>query len=205
MERLPDLTPLHTPIVTFAGDVIESQRPDESWYNELHPDHSSAFHNEQVGIQDMIETLKYDKSQIPHQSPTTKLLFWSNYADIFNSTYPLILHDPNTVLLTLAIKVPASVWNNFWFWMSSYEDTNFLHDELIRYLCHKVVPELFSEDLQMQACHEELEKLKSKLHHHEMTSMAMIMALEATRLSANSTQPTLLIDSSRPVLAIHPS
>ena len=179
MERLPNLRHLDSLIVTFAGYVIESQRPDESWDNELHPAYRSAFHNEQVAIQEMIDKLKSDISQIPQQSPTTKLLFWSNYADIFNSAYPLILHDPYTALLTLAIKVPSSFWKYFWFWMDSHEDTNFLHDELIGYLCYTVVPQLISEDVQRQACHEELEKLKP----HEMTSTPMIMALQATGLS----------------------
>ena len=67
--------------------------------------------------------------------------------------------------------------------MSDFEDKNFPQDELIGYLCHKVVPELFYEDLQRQACHEELERLKSKLHHDEMTSIAMRTALKATGLS----------------------
>ena len=93
--------------------------------------------------------------------------------------YPLILHDPYTALLTLAIKVPSSFWKYFWFWIDSHEDTNFLHDELIGYLCYTVVPQLISEDVQRQACHEELEKLKP----HEMTSTPMIMALQATGLS----------------------
>ena len=65
--------------------MIESQRPDESWNNELYPDSRSAFHNEQVGIQDLIETLKYDleneenglhHSPSPQQSPTTNSWGW---------------------------------------------------------------------------------------------------------------------------------
>ena len=204
MERLPVLDPLHFNIVTFAGYVMEYERPDEGWDNELHPEYRSAFRNEKIFIQDMIETLKYDLENehvgLEHfQSPQqcrTKLLVWSKYSDIFNSTYPLILQDAKAALQILAFKAPSSFWKIFWSWISDCNDEILQHDQLVEYLCHEVVPELCSEPLQRQACYEAWNEVKAKLMDHEMQSMAITMALQATGLS-HDIPPAYLL-ASRP-------
>ena len=71
--------------MTSAGDVIEFQRPgfaDERLGHELHPTYSEAFQNDELFIQQMIETFKHDLEKEQqglgisqsHQQYHTKLL-----------------------------------------------------------------------------------------------------------------------------------
>ena len=124
----------------------------------------------------MIETFKnglkkeqqgLDLSQSPQQCHT-KLVVKSNYADIFNRAYPLILHDSKAALQTLAIKVPSSFWYYFWLWSSNCVDKILEQYEFIVCQCNKILPELCSDPLQRKACYEALERVKPKLINHEM-------------------------------------
>ena len=92
-----------------------------------------------------------------------ELQAWLQYADIFNSAYPLVLHDPKAALQILALKVPSSFWSYFWSWSGECEEESFETFELIQNLCHEVVPELCYMPQQAQARDEALERVKPKL------------------------------------------
>ena len=201
MERFPDFGTLHYDVVTFAGEVIESERPtlpEQSLGHELHPENHRAFQQEQLLIQEIIHywasRLEEAQRDLVHSQNSqlycNELEAWSNYADIFNSVYPLILHDPKIALQTLAIKLPLTFWYYFWSWCSDcHDDILEPNDQVIGYLRREMVPELCSEPLQRQACYEAWNEVKPKLMDHEMQSMAITMALQATGLSHDIPPP----------------
>ena len=148
--------------MAFAGAVIECERPTLPYGtsgHDLHPDYSTSFREEELHFPQMIHYwasclenphtgLNYSQN---FQKYCSELQVWSKYANIFYSTYPLILHDRKAALQTLAIKAPSSFWYYFWMWNSFCEDQRRELYEPIEYLCGNVVPELFSIPLQRQA------------------------------------------------------
>ena len=194
MEELPDLDPLHFQIVNFAGYIIEAQRPrllDKSLGYDLHPTYRKAFRNEKTFIQQMVDSSQFALNKAERglnlskslQQNRAEVQAWLQYADIFNSAYPLVLHDPKAALQILALKAPSSFWYHFWSWSSECEEESFETFGLIQYLCHEVVPELCYMPQQAQARDEALDRVKPKLRKNEMSGWGMSMALQATGLS----------------------